>query len=304
MIQMHRDSRAARRWTFMVLVLLPIVAMAVIATAAQIAAAIRNSASANQWLRDNADAVASLAVNVESGGNTTAFNGSCCYGVLQMNTTNIRQYANMTPAQYQQLDLQGQIDAWAQLTVAALQAQAPRTLTGMSTFDGVTVDGNLVLACVQMGAGNCQKMLDSGSCGGFADSNGTTICSMAARARGDSGAVTDMGTGGGGAGSGGSSPIGGYVAPDNCIRSPSGACVSITEALAQGFLQGSGVTMPRLKAGVQAIVVAAVLILMLGAFLGLWNLYARGAMTKAEYLLYTKKGGLAVVLVFMALALL
>jgi hypothetical protein len=239
---MHRDSRAARRWTFAVLVLLPIVAMAVIATAAQIAAAIRNSASANQWLRDNADAVASLAINVESGGNATAFNGSCCYGVLQMSTANIRQYANITPAQYQQLDLQGQIDAWAQLTVAALQASAPRTLAGMSTFDGVTVDGNLVLACVQMGIGNCQKMLDSGACGGFADSNGTTICSMAARARGDSGA--DTGTGGG-TGPGSSSPIGGYVPTDNCIRNPSGACVSITEALAQGFLQGSGVTMPR-----------------------------------------------------------
>jgi hypothetical protein len=280
--------------------LLPILALAVIATAAQIAAAIRNSASANQWLRDNADAVANLAINVESGGNTTAFNGSCCYGVLQMNTANIRQYASMTPAQYQQLDLQGQIDAWAQLTVAALQAASPRTLAVMSAFDGVTVDGNLVLACVQMGIGNCQKMLDSGSCGGFADANGTTICSMAARARGDSGTSTGTGS----TGSSASSPIGGYVPPDNCIRNPLGACASITEALMQGFLQGSGVTMPRLKASVQAIVVAAVLVLMLGAFLGLWNLYVRGAMTKAEYLLYTKKGGLAVVLVFMALALL
>lgn len=283
--------------------LLPIAAMAIIATAAQIAAAVRDSPNANQWLRDHAEAVANLAINVESRGDTTAYNGSCCYGVLQMNTANIREYARMTPQEYRQLDLQSQIDAWTSLTVAALQAPAPRTLAGMGTFDGVAVDGNLVLACVQLGVGNCQRVLSSGRCNGFADSNGTTICSMAARARGNSGTQTPGGGTGTGPG-GGSTPIPGYVPPDHCMRGASGACVSITQALEIGFQQGSGVSMSRLKANVQALIVAAVLLIMLGALLGLWNLYSKGAITKPEYLVFTKKSGLAVVLVFIALALL
>ncbi len=284
---------------------MPAVALAVIATAAQIAAAVRASPNSTQWLRDNAEAVANLAINVESRGDTNAYNGSCCSGVLQMNQSNIWAYTGLTPAQYRQLDLQSQINAWTRLTADALPANAPRTLAGMTTFDGVAVDGDLVLACVQLGIGNCQRMLNSGSCSGFADSNGTTICSMAARARGNTGTGTGIGGPGTGMGSGGgSTPIAGYVPPDNCIRSASGACLSITEALEHGFQQGSGVSMSRMKFSVQGITVASVMLIMLGALLGLWNLYAKGIITKPQYLMYTQKGGLVVILIFIALALL
>ena len=299
----NASGRSMRGRVLVLLLLLPLVAMAVIATAAQIAAAVRNSPGANQWLRDNAQAVANLAINVESRGDTTAYNGSCCSGVLQMNETNIRMYAGIAPAAYRQLDLQSQVDAWTQLTVAALRAVAPRTLAGMTTFDGVAVDGDLVLACVQLGIGNCQRMLNSGRCSGFADSNGTTICSMAARARGNTGTGTGSGGSGTGTGSGGgSTPIAGYVPPDNCIRSASGACLSITEALEHGFQQGSGVSMSRMKFSVQGITVASVMLIMLGALLGLWNLYAKGIITKPQYLMYTKKGGIVVIMIFVALA--
>ena len=71
------------------------VAFAAVVTAAQVADAIRNSPTASPWLRANADAVGSLAM-FESGGRTDVYNGSCCYGVLQMNRANIRRYAQVS----------------------------------------------------------------------------------------------------------------------------------------------------------------------------------------------------------------
>jgi hypothetical protein len=53
----------------------------------------------------------------------------------------------------------------------------------MSTFDGQKVDASFIAACIQLGTGNCQKMVNSGSCSGFSDINGTTICGMASNAR-------------------------------------------------------------------------------------------------------------------------
>ena len=137
--------------------LLPAVALAAIVSSADITQAIQNSPNASAWLKQNAQAVANLAINVESGGNTSAFNGSCCYGVLQMNRTNIAKYAGVTPEQYRQLPLQAQIDAWSQLTADAMRSGVVRQLIGLGTFDGRAVDGNLVLACVQLGIGNCQR---------------------------------------------------------------------------------------------------------------------------------------------------
>ncbi len=142
------------------LLLAPVVVIAAMVTAAQVADAVRNSPGANQWLRDNADAVGNLAIRVESGGgNTTAYNGSCCFGILQLTRENIRRYTDMTPEQYRNADLQTQVNAWSQLTADGLRGNAPRTLAGMTTFDGRPVDVPLILSCVQLGIGNCQTML-------------------------------------------------------------------------------------------------------------------------------------------------
>ena len=62
--------------------------------------------------------------------------------------------------------------------------------------------------------------------------------------------------------------------------------------------------MARMKSSVQALIVASVMLIMLGALLGLWSLYAKGIITKPQYVLYTKKGGLVVIMIFIALALL
>ena len=174
---------------FLLLIVLcfPAISFAKVATHAEIVQAVKNSPYANEWLKNNADAVANLAINVESGGRTNIYNGSCCTGVLQMNRENIRKYGDgltrygggLTREQYQNASLQTQVNAWARLTSAALRGKNPQKLASMGTFDGRTVTGEMVLACVQLGVGNCGQMLRSGSCKGFADRNGTTICKMA-----------------------------------------------------------------------------------------------------------------------------
>ncbi|WP_392423480.1 P-type conjugative transfer protein TrbL [Eikenella halliae] len=149
------------------------------ATHQQIVDAVRNSPYASPWLKQNANAVANLAINVESGGYLHLYNGSCCFGVLQLNHRNIRAYAGMSPEQYKLASLQTQLNAWSKLTTDGLRNPVVRRLMQMKTFDGRPVTGELVLACVQLGVGNCQKMLNSGHCGGFRDINKTSICDMA-----------------------------------------------------------------------------------------------------------------------------
>lgn len=175
-----------RYWQFLkskkillILVLVPTLAIAVTVTHQQIADAVRKSPYASQWLKENADAVANLAINVESGGRLDIYNGSCCYGVLQLTRTNIAAFAKMSPQEFMKAGLQTQVNAWAKLTSSGLNHPVARKLASMKTFDGRPVTGELVLACVQMGVGNCNKMLKSGKCSGFKDSLGTTICAMA-----------------------------------------------------------------------------------------------------------------------------
>lgn len=119
----------------------------------------------------------------ESGGNKGNYNGSCCTGIFQLNNANVQKYAGTDRAGYGCMSLQNQVDAWAKLTNDGYNSPAVRQLASISTFDGQKVDASFVAACIQLGTGNCQKMLNSGSCSGFADINGTTICKMANHAR-------------------------------------------------------------------------------------------------------------------------
>ena len=294
-----------------VIALLPLIAWAVTVTAEQIIAAVRAAPAASQWLRQNAEAVANLAIRVESNGNTEAYNGSCCYGVLQMNRTNIQAYTNLTPEQYRQSSLQTQINAWVALTVDALRARAPRQLANMGTFDGRSADGNLVLACVQLGIGNCQRMINSGSCSGFSDSNGTTICSMADRLAGvtpNPGPGTNPtnpggpGTPGPGTGDSVSAPVQVYV--PSCIQDGYGGCVSITQAIDQGFAQGSGATMSDMKRLIYALVAAFIALVLLSASRTSWRMFSKGRIPAISLLVGWKGAATAVTLMLVILTLL
>ncbi|MBN8974293.1 MAG: hypothetical protein J0H51_20075, partial [Rhizobiales bacterium] len=119
----------------------------------------------------------------ESGGNKGNYNRSCCTGIFQLNNANVQKYAGTDRAGYGCMSLQDQVDAWAKLTNDGYHSPAVRQLASMSTFDGQKVDASFIAACIQLGTGNCQKMLNSGTCSGFADINGTTICRMANNAR-------------------------------------------------------------------------------------------------------------------------
>ncbi len=279
-------------------------------TAAEVANAIRNSPNASPWLRANADAVANLAM-FESGGRLGIYNGSCCYGVLQMNRGNIAHYANTTPEDFRTWSLERQINAWAQLTTDAMNNQIVRSLIAMGTFDGRPVDGNLVLACVQLGIGNCQRMMQSGRCSGFADRNGTTICHMADRIAGSTptapGAPEHPGTNFGSGTGGINDPAGpgwGFTPPNfDCVRGEDGGCMSMSEAMRQGFQSGSGVTMDRLRSFNQLFLVALTLLVVGGALLGVWRQYATGAIAKTDLLLYSKRGFLIVGMIFVVMSL-
>lgn len=281
----------------------PVVAIAsVFVTAEQVAQAIRNSPNASSWLKANAEAVGRLAM-FESSGQLDVYNDSCCSGILQMNKTNIQEYAKVSPEVFRTWDLQKQVDAWSKLTTDALQARAPSTLAGMGTFDGREVNGDLVLACVQLGIGNCQKMINSGSCNGFADINGTTICRMADRIQGnaDSPGQTGGGTtvGVGGAGSAGGS----YKPPaDPCIRDGEG-CMSMTEAMESGFQSGSGESMRDLRSTIFAGTTALVILIVISLLSGLWRNYANGVIDKAELIVYAQKAALIILTFYVAMSL-
>lgn len=265
--------------------------LAAMVSAADIAAAIGNSPTANAWLKQNAQAVAQLAINVESGGNTTAYNGSCCYGVLQMNRSNIERYAKVSPEQYRQLGLQQQINAWTALTTDAMRSSAVTNLLALGTFDGRAVDGNLVLACVQLGIGNCQRMINSGRCSGFADSNGTTICSMADRISGSTTGNTNGGTSGGTGG--GSSGTGSGSGSGWASASPRPTDQTIAEA----FAQGSGMQMDVLKRNLQALGASMVALVLGASLLGLWKMFATGRINTAELKVNAIKAGITLSIV-------
>jgi len=169
-------------------------AKALIVTQAQIAQAVIGSSATNAFFSNPANAafIAGLATNVESSAgngtsNTAAWNGGCCYGVLQLTRSNIHAYvgSNVTGPQFAAMSLQDQVTYWEQLTADGMKASGPKWLIANmgGTFDGQPIDTALVLACVQLGPGSCGSMVNDGSCNSFKDTNGTTICAMAAKMR-------------------------------------------------------------------------------------------------------------------------
>lgn len=256
-------------------------AWAVIATYQQIVDAVRNSPNSNAFLVANAAAVANLALRVENrSGDTTNYNGSCCSGILQMNATNIAAFAHVTPAVYRTWSLQAQIDAWTALTVSALGASSVSQLRAMSTFDGMPTDAYMQLSCIQMGIGNCQTMINSGRCEGWRDSNGTSICRMAA---GMQGLTYTPGTGTGTpipattptpSSTSGSNNSAFIPTPGNYV--PVGS--SVSAMLDASFTNGSGVSMASVNTLIKTILASILVAFAIKASIGAWSQYQAGQM--------------------------
>jgi Protein of unknown function (DUF3262) len=256
------------RKRFVAFMMWPLLALAAIVTQQDIINAILNSPTANQWLRDHATEIAALAM-FESRGDTYVYNGSCCYGVLQMSGTNIRA-AGYTVDAFRNAPLQAQINAWSSMQSTALSDPTIAQLTGMSTFDGQPVDAAFVLACIQLGQGNCRTMLNSGSCGGFRDSNGTSICDMANQIRRNMGLPTaGPGTGTGtGTGTTGTSGGGTFYSP---------GMLPAATSPGQAFTSASGGNTPTYVSQQIALVAAAlVAILVAWAAGGQWTNFVKG----------------------------
>jgi hypothetical protein len=236
--------------------------VAAIVTAAQVAEAIRHSPAANAFLKANAEQIDALAIAVESGGNTEAYNGSCCYGILQLNTANILA-SGYTVSAYRYASLQDQVNAWSKIISQALSDPVIAQLAAMGAFDGHAVDASLLIACVQLGQGNCRKMIDAGRCSGFADANGTTICAMAERMNAAiaGGGVATPGAGvspGGGSGYLPGGVPGGGMAPD------------------EAFERGSGSSMTAISDATKLIVGALFLIWVAWVVSGSWGQFMSG----------------------------
>ena len=266
-------------------------------TEADVAAAILASPGSNQWLRDNAAAVAHLA-RFESGLRTNIYNGSCCSGILQMNKTNIWNYTGVSPAVYRTWSLQQQVNAWTRLTVDGMRAGSVRQLLRMQAngqkFDGRTVDFNLVMACIQLGTGNCATMLRSGHCGGFKDKNGTTICRMADAMAGGRAGITD----GYEDGSVSTRPI----ATFECRRNADGSCMSTSEAMRAAFREGSGVEMETLRNVIRMLLMSTALLAAGSGTLTAWQSYAKGAIAQPAMIGYVKRATLLTLTVVVILS--
>lgn len=161
-------------------------------SAREIANAVNNSPLRSE-LKETSCSLGGLG-RFESGGNKGIYNGSCCTGIFQLNNQNIKNYAGMTREQFGCQSLQFQVDTWARLTNDGYNTAVVRQLVSMGAVDGQKVDASFIAACIQLGTGNCQQMLQSGHCSGFADSNGTTICDMARNAKANAGSNCQNGS--------------------------------------------------------------------------------------------------------------
>ncbi|WP_234267244.1 DUF3262 family protein [Hydrogenophaga sp. NFH-34] len=251
-------------------------------TADQVAAAIMASPNASSQLRGYADAIGSLAM-FESGGRLDVYNGSCCYGILQMTGTNIRDTLHISTEQFRNLPLQDQVNAWATVMSQALRTSAPAQLAAMTTFDGRPVTPSMVLACVQLGVGNCLTMIRSGRCEGFNDRNGTSICEMADRIDGVTRPPVTNPSPSPTPGTGWTlTPQTPNTALQNCLTDGYGNCMSISAAVEAGFENGSGVSMSQLRNTIQMLTVAITFLICASMLLAMWRQYADGRIATAD----------------------
>ena len=275
-----------------------------VATREEIIAAVNAAPwlSRSTFLRENVEAIAALALGVESGGHTGVYNGKCCYGILQMDRRNIAWLGHgMSGERYAQLPLQQQINMWVELTVRGESSSGFRRLnnminSGQTTFDGQPIDFAFRLSCIQLGGGNCNRVLRSGDCNSWKDGFNSSICAMANGIRRQMGQQTYPS--GGGTGGGSTRP----VATFQCRRNADGSCMSVSEAMRLAFREGSGVEMETLRQLLKALLAATTFILMGSAMLTAWNSYARGVIEQHMMLHYMKRAALVVATVAIILS--
>lgn len=185
-------------------------ARAEIISANDIARMIQNSTTTSSFMKQNAGLFAAIAVGQESTAagrpgysNSTLFNGSCCYGIFQLNAAssapNVQTYGaqagygGLTGAAYaalspaEQIDIYGKYEAATEAAVKSIMQMAAggNGPTLAADDEGVTspVDAAFIVACMQMGPGYCKDAINASSCNDAYDGNSQSICKFALNAR-------------------------------------------------------------------------------------------------------------------------
>ena len=145
--------------------------------------------SSNSYIAANAQSFANMSSNSEdTTGSLSIYNGSCCYGLMQMNASNIAKYCGCTPSQFGQETAQQQAGQYGAYFTAAQNAPAMQQLEQMAA-NGETVGGQIVTpamvaACAGFGARNCAKSIANG-CSSTSSAKGgdgaMNICTEAAK---------------------------------------------------------------------------------------------------------------------------
>lgn len=179
-------------------------------SANDIARMIQNSTTTSSFMKQNAGLFAAIAVGQESTArgqpgysDSTIFNGSCCYGIFQLNAAasapNVQTYsaqagygrlsgsayAALSPAE--QIDIYGKYEAATEAAVKSIMqlAASGNGPTLSADDEGITspVDAAFIVACMQMGPGYCKDAINANSCNDAYDGNSQSICKFARNAR-------------------------------------------------------------------------------------------------------------------------
>ena len=150
--------------------------------------------TSDSYLNAHAQDFAAMSHFVEDpNGQTGTFNGSCCTGLMQINTGNLRNpdICGCTRAEYGAMSPQQQIDVYAKyVNVSFANDPSVQTLKNMQangqTLGGHQVDTETVIACMQMGTGNCAAAIKNGCSSttlGQGGDNHVNVCTMGDKAR-------------------------------------------------------------------------------------------------------------------------
>lgn len=146
--------------------------------------------SQNSILSQNAQDFADMSRFMENASQQTGLHNDCCTGLMQMNQGNLRKFCGCTPEQYAQMSVQQQIDVYGRYFSSTQDAWGMQQLRQMmqsgQTLGGHKIDGITLVACAQMGTGNCAAAVKNG-CSSLALGQGgdghVNVCTMADKVR-------------------------------------------------------------------------------------------------------------------------
>jgi hypothetical protein len=142
----------------------------------------------NKYLQQHAVDFASVSRFIEDTLQRVGIHNGCCTGLVQLNQSNLRNpsFCGCTPAEYGAYTQEQQIDVYANYFRIFDRDYGMTQLRNMiddnQTLGGHTIDGYTLVACAQMGSGNCKAAVQN-ACSSVAvgqgGDNSVNVCTMA-----------------------------------------------------------------------------------------------------------------------------